>query len=161
MYPLDLWFEDLGGLTHIEGNLHRSPIPTTPDHFQTLKSAGIEVIFSLEETVSGTTARRFGFDWRPHFWTDDAPVRPEQMDRFIEEYVAVPEDAPVVVHCIAGWGRAGSAASCALVAKYKMTADQAMRHFWSRVPDAERIMVRNRQADMVRAWAARRLGRGL
>lgn len=159
--PLPDWFTRFGGVVHIEGNLHRSPLPYTLEHVRALKSAGIRVVFSMEEAVPGELLRTHGLDWRPHFWTDDAPPTPAQMDRFLEEYRKVPEATPVLVHCKAGWGRTGSAVACALVEKHGWTAEAALKHFWSRVPPARDVMLANRQAEFVRGYAARRLSRGL
>lgn len=159
--PLADWFESLGGLTHIDGNLYRSPLPFTREHFQALKRGGIRVIYSMEHAIPAEHVHAHGFDWRPHFWTDDMPPRVEEMDRFLDDYLKVPEDTPVLVHCKAGWGRTGSAVACALVAKHGWTAERAMRHFWDKVPRAEEVMTWNGQAEMVRGYAARLKGRGL
>ncbi|HEX2021684.1 MAG TPA: protein-tyrosine phosphatase family protein [Candidatus Thermoplasmatota archaeon] len=159
--PLPDWFDRLGGLTPIHGHLHRSPIPMTSDHFRRLRDAGIEVVFSLEEAVPGAIARAHGHDWRPHFWTDDAPPTYEQMDAFLDSYLKVPDGAPTLVHCKAGWGRAGSAIACALVARHGFTAERALQHFWSRVPPAQAVMTSNGQAEFVRGYAASLKGRGL
>jgi hypothetical protein len=155
------WFERCGGLTPIQGNLHRSPIPITSEHFRTLKQAGIRVIYSMEEAVPGDLAKAQGFDWRPHFWVDDKPPTYEQMDAFLESYLAVPEDVPTLVHCKAGWGRAGSAITCALISKNDWSAEIALRYYWRRVPDAQSIMTWNGQAEFVRGYAAALQGRGL
>lgn len=159
--PLADWFDRMGGLTPIQGNLHRSPIPVLPAHFRRLREGGIRVIFSMEEAVPGALARAEGFDWRPHFWVDDQPPTYEQMDRFLEEFLAVPEDVPTLVHCKAGWGRAGSAITCALVVRNGWSAEQALRYYWARVPDAQSVMTWNGQAEFVRGYAASLRGRGL
>lgn len=160
---LDDWFTGLGGLVHVHANIHRSPMPFSGENFRALHDAGIRVIFSMEEAVALAEPhiRGLGFDWRPHFWVDDHPPKPEEVDRFLAEYAAVPDDVPTVMHCRAGWGRAGTAITCALVAKHGFSADDALRHYWSRVPRAERIMTGNGQADFVRGYAARIRGRGL
>ncbi|MFP5380169.1 MAG: protein-tyrosine phosphatase family protein [Vicinamibacteria bacterium] len=155
------WFDRLGGLTPIEGNLHRSPLPFTDAHFRRLQTGGIRVIYSMEEAVPGPLARAHGFDWRPHFWTDDAPPTPRQMDAFLEDYLALPLDTPALVHCKAGWGRTGSAVACALMARHGWSAEQALRHFWTRVPRAQSVMTSNGQAEFVRGYGARLHGRGL
>lgn len=155
------WFDRLGGLTRIDGNLHRSPLPFTDEHFQRLKQGGIRVIYSMEEAIPGELAKRHGFDWRPHFWTDDVPPTPAQMDAFLDDFLKLPEDQPAVVHCKAGWGRTGSAIACALIARHGWSAEQALRHYWSRVPRAQLIMTANGQAEFVRGYAARLQGRGL
>jgi protein-tyrosine phosphatase len=157
--PLEDWFDQLGGLTPIAGNLHRSPLPYTEAHFRALREGGIRVIYSMEEAVPAPLASRF--DWRPHFWTDDAPPSPEQMDAFLADYLALPEDVPAVVHCKAGWGRTGSAVACALVAKKGWSAGQALSYYWERVPRAREVMTWNGQAEFVRGYAASLVGRGL
>jgi len=159
--PLADWFDRLGGLTPIEGNLHRSPLPYLPAHFDALRRSGIRVIYSMEEAVPGPLALSKGFDWRPHFWTDDAPPTPGQMDHFLADYLKVPGETPVVVHCKAGWGRTGSAVACALVAKHGWGAERALRHYWGQVPAARDVMLGNGQAEFVRGYAARLQGRGL
>lgn len=155
------WFDRLGGLTHVDGNIHRSPLPYTREHFEALRAAGIRVIYSHEEAVPGPLAIRMGFDWRPHFWTDDEPPTVEQMDRFLDDFRALDPATPAVIHCKAGWGRTGSAITCALVDRHGWSAEQALAHYWSRVPDAERIMKWNGQAEFVRGYAASLSGRGL
>lgn len=155
------WFERLGGVTPIRGTLYRSPIPTTAAHFRLMRDAGIRVVFSFEESVPGDLARAEGLDWRPHFWTDDKPPTRAQLDAFLEDFLAVPEDAPVLMHCRAGWGRAGTALTCALMARYGLSADEALAHYWSRVPRAEGVMRANGQAEFVRGHGARLRGRGL
>lgn len=157
---LEEWFDRLGGLTPIEGNLHRSPIPMTREHFHVLRQGGIRVVFSMEEAVPGHLAQSAGLDWRPHFWTDDAPPTRAQVQRFLDDYLTVPETTPVVVHCKAGWGRAGTAITSALVAK-GWSAQKALAHYWSRVPSAQAVMESNGQAEFVRGFAAARAGRGL
>lgn len=159
--PLAEWFDRLGGLTHIDGNLHRSPLPFTREHFRVLREGGIRVVYSMEEAVPGGLAREAGLDWRPHFWTDDAPPTPAQMDAWLKDFLAVPEDVPVVVHCKAGWGRTGSAVACALMARNGWTARQALEHYWARVPAARGVMTRNGQAEFVRGYGAGLVGRGL
>lgn len=157
--PLDEWFDRLGGLTPIEGNLHRSPLPFLPAHFDALRRGGIRVIYSMEEAIPAQHAR--AFDWRPHFWTDDMPPTYEQMDAFLADYLALSDDVPALVHCKAGWGRTGSAITCALVAKKGWSASEALRFYWSRVPRAQEIMTWNGQAEFVRGYAASLKGRGL
>jgi hypothetical protein len=159
--PLEEWFERYGGVTPIDGNLYRSPLPYTRAHFEALRQAGIRVVYSMEEAVPGPLALSRGFDWRPHFWTDDQPPKPEQMERFLADYLALPPDVPALVHCKAGWGRTGSAVACALMAKHGWTAETALRHYWSRVPPAREVMEWNGQAEFVRGWGARLAGRGL
>ena len=159
--PLEDWFDRLGGLTHVHANLYRSPLPYTRAHAEALRKGGIEVVFSHEEAVPGKLLREMGFDWRPHLWTDDMPPTPPQMRAFLDDYASVPRDTPVLVHCKAGWGRTGSAIACALVEHHGMTIEQALKHYWSRVPAAQSIMTANGQAAFVRGWAASRQGRGL
>lgn len=158
---LEDWFDRMGGLTHVHGNLWRSPLPYTRDHFALLRRGGIRVIYSMEEAVPGPLAISNGFDWRPHFWTDDQPPKPQEMGRFLDDYLKVPEETPVLVHCKAGWGRTGSAITCALMAKHGWSAEQALAHYWRRVPAARSIMTANGQAEFVRGWAAASTGRGL
>jgi hypothetical protein len=155
------WYHRLGGLTHVEGNLWRSPLPYVEEHFESLRAGGIHVIYSMEEAVPGPLAVRKGFDWRPHFWTDDVPPTPAQMDAFLADLRGVAADRQVVVHCKAGWGRTGSAIACALAKRKDWSAEQALRHYWSRVPAAESVMLSNGQADFVRGYVAARKGRGL
>jgi len=157
--PLDAWFDELGGLTPIEGNLHRSPLPYKEQHFRALRDAGIRVIYSMEEAIPAQRASTF--DWRPHFWTDDAPPSPAQMDAFLADYLALPDDVSALVHCKAGWGRTGSAIACALVAKRGWSAERALSFYWSKVPPARDVMTWNGQAEFVRGYAASLKGRGL
>jgi protein-tyrosine phosphatase len=159
--PLEDWFDRLGGLTHVHGNVHRSPLPFTRPHFEQLRKGGIEVIYSMEHAIPGQLARDMGFDWRPHFWTDDEPPTPAQMGAFLDDLRAVGDESPVVVHCKAGWGRTGSAITCALVDRLGWSAEQALRHYWTRVPPAENVMRANGQEAFVRGYAAARSGRGL
>lgn len=159
--PLHEWFDRMGGLTHIDGNLHRSPLPYLRTHFDALRHGGIRVIYSMEEAVPGQLARDLGFDWRPHFWTDDAPPTVDQMDAFLDDFRALDPATPAVVHCKAGWGRTGSAVTLALVDRHGWTAEQALRYYWERVPAAERIMDWNGQAEFVRGYSASLQGRGL
>ena len=158
--PLEDWFDRMGGLTPIHTNLFRSPLPYTRDHFQRLLEGGIDVIYSMEHAIPWKLARDMGFDWRPHFWTDDAPPTPEQMGTFLDDLRSIGERR-ALVHCKAGWGRTGSAITCALIEREGWSADQALRYYWTRVPAAEAIMTCNGQADFVRGWAAARKGRGL
>ena len=158
--PLEDWFDRMGGVTPIHKNLYRSPLPYTRDHFEQLARAGIEVIYSMEHAVPGKLARDMGFDWRPHFWTDDAPPTPQQMSVFLADLETI-GSRPALVHCKAGWGRTGSAIACALVEHHGMTIEDALKHFWARVPPARQIMTGNGQAEFVRGWAAARKGRGL
>lgn len=155
------WFDRLGGLTPIHGHIHRSPIPVLPRHFRELRQAGIRVMFSFEEAVPGDYATAEGIDWRTHFWTDDEPPKPAQIDAFLADYASVPEHVPTVMHCKAGWGRAGTAITCALIARHGFTAAQALDHYWSRVPRARSVMESNGQAEFVHGYAARLRGRGL
>lgn len=159
--PLDAWFRQFGGVTPIHANIHRSPIPYTREHFESVKAAGIRVVFSFEEAVPGALAKSVGLDWRPHFWLDDHPPKVEQMDKLIADYASVPLDVPILMHCKAGWGRAGSAVTCSLIAKHGFTAQGALDHFWARVPNARQVMESNGQAEFVRGFAARVKGRGL
>lgn len=159
--PIIDWYERLGGLTPIHGHIHRSPIPTRPAHFRELREAGIRVVFSFEESVPGDLARAEGLDWRPHFWTDDEPPSYAQIASFLADYARVPATTPVLMHCKAGWGRAGTAITCALVARHGFSAEQALRHYWSRVGRAEAVMTANGQAEFVRGYAAHRAGRGI
>lgn len=159
--PIEEWFDRLGALTPIHGNLHRSPIPMTRTHFQALRQAGIRVIYSFEEAVPGPLALSHGFDWRPHFWVDDQPPSVDQMRALVEDYLAVPDDTPVLMHCKAGWGRAGSAITCSLMAKHEWTAERALEHYWSRVPAARAVMTSNGQTEFVRGFGATLRGRGL
>lgn len=159
--PLQDWYHRLGGLTHVEGNLWRSPLPFIEDHFLELKKGGIHVIYSMEEAIPGPLALKHGFDWRPHFWTDDQPPTPPQMDAFLADLRRVPMERQVVVHCKAGWGRTGSALACAIAERNGWDAEAALRHYWSRVPAAEHIMISNGQADFVRGYVASKKGRGL
>lgn len=159
--PIIDWYERLGGLTPVHGHIHRSPIPMLPAHWRKLGEGGIRVVFSFEEAVPGHLATAEGIDWRPHFWTDDMPPTYEQIDAFLADYMTVPEDVPVLMHCKAGWGRAGTAITCALVARHGFSAEKALRHYWSRVPAAEAVMTNNGQAEFVRGYAASRAGRGL
>lgn len=156
---LEDWFETLGGVTLIHGNLHRSPLPFTEAHFRAVRDAGIQVIYSMEEAIPA--ARAATFDWRPHFWTDDQPPTPAQMDAFLADYLALREDVPALVHCKAGWGRTGSAITCALVAKHGWSAQKALTYYWERVPRAKAVMEWNGQAEFVRGYAASLRGRGL
>ncbi|MHB8584706.1 MAG: protein-tyrosine phosphatase family protein [Thermoplasmatota archaeon] len=158
---MDHWFHRFGGLTPIQGSLYRSPLPYVGEHFEILRKGGIEVIYSLEHAVPGDLARSYGFDWRPHFWTDDQPPTPQEMDRFLADFLALPRDTSALVHCKAGWGRTGTAITCALIAREGWSAEKALSHFWSRVPASESIMKSNGQADFVYGFAARRQGRGL
>lgn len=158
---LEDWFDRLGGVTHVHGNLHRSPLPMTRPHFQALRSAGIRVLYSMEEAVPGPLALAHGLDWRPHFWTDDVPPKPDEMRRFLDDYLRVPEETPVLVHCKAGWGRTGSAIACALMAKHGWSAEEALTHYWGRVPAARGVMLSNGQAEFVRGYGATLRGRGL
>lgn len=159
--PLEDWFERLGGVTPIHANILRSPLPYTRPHFEALRKADVRVIFSHEEAIPGKLARDMGFDWRPHFWTDDAPPTPEQMRAFLSDYATVPEDRNVLVHCKAGWGRTGSAIACALIQREDWSAEKALRHYWERVPAAQSVMRSNGQEAFVRGFAASRKGRGL
>lgn len=155
------WFERLGGVTPIHANLHRSPIPMTRDHFQTLRRAGIRVIYSMEEAVPGPLALSHGFDWRPHFWIDDQPPTVPQVRRFLDDLATVPDDTPVLVHCKAGWGRAGTALTCALMARHGFGPEKALEHYWSKVPPGRGVMEGNGQAEFVRGFGATLRGRGL
>ena len=158
---LEDWFERHGGVTHIHGNIYRSPLPYTRGHFEAVRQAGIRVIYSMEHAVPGPLALSRGFDWRPHYWTDDEPPTRDQMGRFLDDYLAVAPDTPVLVHCKAGWGRTGSAVACALMARNGWSADEALRHFWSRVPPSRDVMEWNGQAEFVRGYGASMRGRGL
>lgn len=155
------WFDRLGGVTHVHQNIHRSPLPYLREHFEALRKADIQVIFSHEEAIPGRLAREMGFDWRPHFWTDDMPPTPSQMRALLDDLSLVPREQNVLVHCKAGWGRTGSAIACALMEREGWTAEQALTHYWSRVPAAEAIMRGNGQEAFVRGWAAAQKGRGL
>ncbi len=155
------WFDRLGGVTPIQGNLYRSPIPVAPHHFDALSQAGVRVVYSFEEDVAGDALRARGFDWRPHFWTDDEPPPREAVHKFLDDYLKLPETTRALVHCRAGFGRAGTAATCALIAKHDWPAARALDHFWSKVPGARRIMEGNGQAEFVHGFAAARRGRGL
>ncbi len=155
------WFDRLGGVTPIHENLHRSAIPAQEHHFDALEQAGIRVVFSFEEDVPGDRLRERGFDWRPHFWVDDEPPSQDHLARFIDDYRTVPRHVPALVHCRAGWGRAGTAATCVLIAEHGMTASDALRHFWARVPGSEGVMRKNGQAECVHGYAASLAGRGL
>ena len=155
------WYDRLGGLTPIHANIHRSPIPMLPAHFREVHEAGIRVVFSFEEAVPGHLAKAHGLDWRPHFWTDDEPPTPAQLDAFLADYASVPAHVPVLMHCKAGWGRAGTAITSALIAHHGFTAQSALQHYWSRVPRAQGVMTSNGQAEFVHGFAARLRGRGI
>lgn len=154
------WFDRLGGLTPVHENLHRSPLPFTSAHFDRLHAGGIRVVYSMEEAVPASLVRE-RFDWRPHFWTDDQPPTMPQLQRFLDDYLALPPDVPAVVHCKAGWGRTGTAITCALMTKHGWSAQRALTHYWGRVPAARDIMEWNGQADFVRGYGASLKGRGL
>ncbi|MHB8605738.1 MAG: protein-tyrosine phosphatase family protein [Thermoplasmatota archaeon] len=156
-----MWFDDCGGLTHIHANLWRSPLPELPRHFSAIKSAGVATVFSLEEAVPGQLAREAGLDWRPHFWTDDAPPRADEFDAFLTDLRRIDDKTQVVIHCRAGWGRTGSAISAALIERHGFRAKDAMELFWSRVPRARSVMTGNGQDDAVYALEARIKGRGI
>lgn len=155
------WFQRMGGVTPIHETLHRSPLPFLPAHFDALRKAEISVIFSHEEAIPGALAREMGFDWRPHFWTDDMPPTPPQMRAFLDDLSTVEEGQNVLVHCKAGWGRTGSAIACALMERQGWSADQALDHFWARVPPAQQVMRGNGQEAFVRGFAAAAKGRGI
>ncbi|HVL47877.1 MAG TPA: protein-tyrosine phosphatase family protein [Candidatus Thermoplasmatota archaeon] len=154
-----MWFDDLGGLVHVEGNLWRSPIPQTRAHVEAYRRAGIRRVVSLEEEVDPALVAGAGLAWSPHFWTDNAPPTRPQMARLVDE-LATLGDAPVVVHCKAGWGRTGTAVACALVER-GWSASDALLHFWRRVRGSESLMRRTGQMEFVHGWAAAKRGRGL
>lgn len=159
--PLEDWFDRMGGVTPIHKNIHRSPLPYTRAHFTALRKADVRIIFSHEEAIPGRLARDMGFDWRPHFWTDDMPPTPDQMRTFLADLDTVAADENVLVHCKAGWGRTGSAITCALMAREGWSAERALDHFWERVPPARGVMGWNGQEAFVRGFEASLRGRGL
>lgn len=154
-----MWFDTLGGLTPITPRLWRSPLPETEGHARQIAHAGVRAVLSLEADAPGDVLQGAGLDWRPHFWTDDVPPTPDQVDRLLADLDTIAR-GPVLLHCRAGWGRTGTAITCALV-REGMPVERALGTFWGRVPRARDVMTQNGQAEFVRGFAARRKGRGI
>lgn len=149
------WFEPLGGVTHVHGDLFRCPLPWSRGHFAALREAGVRVVYSFEEAVPGALAEAEGLSWRPFFWVDNGRPSPEEMDAFLADALALPAGTRAAVHCKAGLGRTGMALACVLAARNGWGADEALGAYWARVPLARAIMETYGQADFVREYLAR------
>lgn len=151
---LPRWFDALGGVTHVAGGIHRSPLPYLPEHFAALRDAGVRVVYSFEDAVPRGLARDAGLDLRRHPWVDNGRPTSAEMDAFLRDLHALPEGARVVAHCKAGLGRTGMAIACALASRNGWDAEDALATYWEKVPLARDVMETYGQAGFVRAYAA-------
>lgn len=110
----------------LDGKLAGSGMPTTRDEFDWLKNQGVSSIVTMtENSLPGEWTKEIGY---LHVPTPDMTA--PDMDR-IDTAVAfihgqIESGTPVMVHCAAGMGRAGTILACYLVRHMKYGAQDAI-----------------------------------
>ena len=114
----------------IEKKLAASGLPSSRGQILWLKQSGIDTILSLTEDPlpaswlegSGVTAKHISM-------IDHAPADPEKL-REAADYIAarLKEGRVVLVHCLAGKGRTGSALAAYMIAYEGKGATEAIEH---------------------------------
>ena len=140
--PGNIWRKVHGKITKkptnfswlIEEKLAGSGMPTSFDEFEWLKNQGVKSIVTMTENAlpeNWTQSIDYLHVPTPDFTAPDMD-RIESAVDFMHEQIK--NDNPVMVHCAAGMGRAGTILACYFVKYKKFTADKAIKKIRSERP---------------------------
>ena len=140
--PGNIWRKVHGKITKkptnfswlIEEKLAGSGMPTSFDEFEWLKNQGVKSIVTMTENAlpeNWTQSIDYLHVPTPDFTAPDMD-RIESAVDFMHEQIK--NDNPVMVHCAAGMGRAGTILACYFVKYKKFTADDAIKKIRSERP---------------------------
>ena len=136
--PGNIWRKVHGKITKkptnfswlIEEKLAGSGMPTSFDEFEWLRNQGVKSIVTMTENAlpeNWTQSIDYLHVQTPDFTAPDMD-RIESAVDFMHEQIN--NENPVMVHCAAGMGRAGTILACYFVKYKKFTADKAIKKMY-------------------------------
>lgn len=126
------------------GKIARSGFPENAEQVDWLYDQGIRTVVSLHPVPEAARERMAerGIRWVPFLLQDWSRDVPEGLNGVLEIVAGAREDAPVLIHCQGGGGRAGTMYAAHLIANEGLTADQAIARVSGVEKEAQKAFLR-------------------
>lgn len=126
------------------GRIARSGYPESAADIDWLYEQGIRTVVSLHPVPEEAQARmrERGIRWRPFILEDWSQGVPDGMEGVLHAVQEDAEQAPVLIHCQGGGGRAGTFYAAYLISQQGLTADQAIEQVSGVERDVQKAFLR-------------------
>jgi protein tyrosine phosphatase (PTP) superfamily phosphohydrolase (DUF442 family) len=126
------------------GRIARSGFPEDAAQVDWLYDQGIRTVVSLHPVPEAARQRmeERGIRWVPFLLEDWSQGVPEGLGGVLEVVAAEAENAPVLIHCQGGGGRAGTMYAAYLIAQQGLTADQVITRVSGVEKDVQKAFLR-------------------